>query len=145
MIERSVSLKAEVVNLDEKESGIRAVLNYGHTFGHVVENETNYKKYLHGEAVSIGIMMANRLAVELNLMSEEEMAEVTTFLVKHHLPIDYIIEDVDAFYNKFFLDKKSANNKIKFILPKGIGGHVIRDDIESSVLKRVLSTFSKGV
>jgi len=61
VIQRSVELKAEVVNLDEKESGVRAVLNYGHTFGHVVENETNYNTYLHGEAVAIGIMMINAL------------------------------------------------------------------------------------
>ena len=141
-IERSLVLKAEVVNLDEKESGIRAVLNYGHTFGHVIENETNYTGYLHGEAVSIGIMMANALSVELGLMTMEEMTKVTEVLLKHNLPIDYVIKDVDSFYDKFFLDKKAANNKVKFILAKGIGEHVLRDDIESSVLKKVLKTFT---
>lgn len=144
VIERSVSLKAEVVNLDEKESGIRAVLNYGHTFGHVIENETDYKRYLHGEAVSIGIVMANRLSVRLGLMSQEESEHVIEFLVKHNLPIDYEIKDIDAFYDKFFLDKKSANNKIKFILAKGLGGHTVRDNIDEVLLKEVLSTFSKG-
>lgn len=144
VIERSVSLKAEVVNLDEKESGIRAVLNYGHTFGHVIENETDYKRYLHGEAVSIGIVMANRLSVRLGLMSQEESEHVIEFLVKHNLPIDYEIKDVNAFYDKFFLDKKSANNKIKFILAKGLGGHTVRDNIDEVLLKEVLSTFSKG-
>jgi 3-dehydroquinate synthase len=143
VIERSVELKAEVVNLDEKESGIRAVLNYGHTFGHVVENETNYKTYLHGEAVSIGIMMANALSVELGIMSRNEMLEVKKFLEKHNLPISYDIEDVDTFYDKFFLDKKAANNKIKFILANGLGKHVVRDDIDVSVLKKVLKSFSK--
>ena len=142
VIQRSVELKAEVVNLDEKESGIRAVLNYGHTFGHVVENETNYREYLHGEAVSIGIVMANRLALELGLLSEDEAQEIEAFLEKHNLPTRYVIKDVDAFYDKFFLDKKSFNNKIKFILPNGIGHHVVRDDIESGLLKRVLSTFT---
>lgn len=144
VIERSVSLKAEVVNLDEKESGIRAVLNYGHTFGHVIENETDYKRYLHGEAVSIGIVMANRLSVRLGLMSQEESEHVIEFLVKYNLPIDYEIKDIDAFYDKFFLDKKSANNKIKFILAKGLGGHTVRDNIDEVLLKEVLSTFSKG-
>jgi len=143
VIERSVSLKAEVVNLDEKESGIRAVLNYGHTFGHVVENETNYKTYLHGEAVSIGMVMANRLSVELGLMSEAESSLVEMLLAKHDLPIDYDIKDIDAFHEKFFLDKKSANNRLKFILSKGIGHHVIRDDIDTSVLKQVLKTFCR--
>ena len=143
VIQRSVELKAEVVNLDEKESGIRAVLNYGHTFGHVIENETDYKTYLHGEAVSIGIVMANRVAVALNLMTEDEAEIISRFLSKHKLPIDYQIKDVDAFYNKFFLDKKSANNKIKFILPQGIGGHLLKDDIDEQLLKDVLSTFTK--
>ncbi len=145
VIERSVELKAEVVNLDEKESGIRAVLNYGHTFGHVVENETNYKTYLHGEAVAIGIMMANALSVELGIMSEEEMEKVKQFLIKHNLPVTYEIKDVEAFYDKFFLDKKSANNKLKFILAKGLGEHVIRDDIDSKVIKTVLKNFSEKI
>ena len=143
VIQRSVELKAEVVNLDEKESGIRAVLNYGHTFGHVVENETNYTKYLHGEAVAIGIMMANALAVELGLLEQSEMDEIERFLKKHQLPTTYEITDVDAFYDKFFLDKKAANNRLKFILPKGIGGHIVRDDIDEETLKKVLNKFVK--
>lgn len=141
-IQRSVELKAEVVNLDEKESGIRAVLNYGHTFGHVVENETAYKRYLHGEAVAIGMMMANALAVELGMMTQSEMDEVEAFLLKHDLPTQYTIQDVDAFYDKFFLDKKAANNRLKFILPQGVGGHKIRDDISEATLKKVLGTFA---
>jgi len=141
VIQRSVELKAEVVNLDEKESGVRAVLNYGHTFGHVVENETNYNTYLHGEAVAIGIMMINALAVELEMMTQEEMNLITSFLKRHNLPTTYEIEDVDAFYDKLFLDKKAANNKLKFILPQGIGGHLIRDDISEEVLKKVLKAF----
>ncbi len=141
VIQRSVELKAHVVNLDEKESGIRAVLNYGHTFAHVVENETNYKTYLHGEAVSIGIMMVNSLAVELGMMNQDEMDLITAFLIKHDLPTTYEIKDVNAFYDKFFLDKKAANNKLKFILPQGIGGHMIRDDISEVTLKKVLRAF----
>ncbi len=141
VIQRSVELKAEVVNLDEKESGIRAVLNYGHTFGHVVENETNYKTYLHGEAVAIGIMMVNALAVELEMMSQSEMDLIEKFLKKHNLPTSYEIKDIDAFYDKFFLDKKAANNTLKFILPQGIGGHKIRDDISEDSLKKVLKAF----
>ena len=141
-IQRSVELKAEVVNLDEKESGIRAVLNYGHTFGHVVENETNYTTYLHGEAVAIGMMMANALAVELNLMQQKEMDLVTTLLTKYALPTTYEIKNVDAFYDKFFLDKKAANNTLKFILPQGLGGHTICSDIKEEVLKKVLQTFN---
>jgi len=140
-IRRSVELKAWVVNQDEKEAGIRAVLNYGHTFGHVVENETAYKTYLHGEAVAIGMVMANALAIELGLFTREEAEEVQALLEKSSLPTAYNIKDVDAFYEHFFLDKKSANNSIKFILPEGIGGHKIVSDVDEAVVKKVLRRF----
>ena len=141
MIAKSVSLKAWVVNQDEKEAGIRAVLNYGHTFGHVVENETNYTTYLHGEAVAIGIVMANALAIELGLLSKEEADAVKAFLVSANLPTEYVIKDVDDFYEHFFLDKKSSKGNIKFILPEGIGKHKIISDINEEVVKKVLHTF----
>ena len=142
MIARSVALKAEVVNQDEKEKGIRAVLNSGHTFGHVIENETGYSRYLHGEAVAIGMVMANELAVRLGLLSRKEADEIRELLERYDLPVDYPVEDVDAFYEHFFLDKKSARGKIKFILPGGeIGTHVIRDDVDESLVKEVLASF----
>jgi 3-dehydroquinate synthase len=142
-IRRSVELKAEVVNQDEKEAGIRAVLNYGHTFGHVIENETDYKTYLHGEAVAIGMVMANALAVALGLMRQEEADAVKTLLEKHHLPTHYTVKDVDAFYDHFFLDKKSARGSIKFILPQGIGGHKIVQDIDEDIVKGILGRFGE--
>jgi len=140
-IRRSVALKAWVVNQDEKEAGIRAVLNYGHTFGHVVENETHYTTYLHGEAVAIGMVMANALAVALGLMSESEAIRVKSLLQCFSLPTTYEIKDVDAFYEHFFLDKKSAHNRIKFILPKSIGGHTVVQDIDEATVKKVLHSF----
>jgi len=143
-IKRSVELKAKVVNQDEKEAGIRAVLNYGHTFGHVVENETNYTTYLHGEAVSIGMIMANALAVELGLFSKDDASMVKSLLKSFSLPVDYVIKDVDSFYEHFFLDKKSSNNSIKFILPNGLGHHKIVSDIDSKIVKRVLSRFGNA-
>jgi len=144
MIAKSVSLKAWVVNQDEKEAGIRAVLNYGHTFGHVVENETNYTTYLHGEAVAIGIVMANALAIELGLFTQEEAEEVKAFLVSANLPTEYIIKDVDAFYEHFFLDKKSAKGSIKFILPNGLGNYKMVSDIDESIVKKVLAQFGEA-
>ncbi len=140
-IRKSVELKAWVVNQDEKEAGIRAVLNYGHTFGHVVENETNYTTYLHGEAVAIGMVMANALAIELGLFTDEEAQEVKDFLNNASLPTEYVIKDVDVFYEHFFLDKKSANNSIKFILPQGMGGYKMVSGIDEKIVKKVLSQF----
>jgi len=141
VIEKSVKTKASVVSQDEREAGIRAVLNYGHTFAHVVENETEYKTYLHGEAVSIGIVMANELALKLGLMSNEEAIRIKYLLQKYDLPIDYEINSAEDFYEHFFLDKKSNKNKITFILPNGIGNYAIRDDIQKDVIMSVLKDF----
>ena len=145
MIARSVTLKADVVNQDEKEAGIRAVLNYGHTFGHVIENETNYERYLHGEAVAIGMVMANELAVELGLLSREEAERIRRLLERWKLPVHYPLQDPEEFYEHFFLDKKSSRGRIKFILPGGaIGSHLIRDDVPSGTVKRVLARFGEA-
>lgn len=144
MIAKSVSLKAWVVNQDEKEAGIRAVLNYGHTFGHVVENETGYKTYLHGEAVAIGMVMANALAQELGLFTQEESDAVKALLDSSNLPTEYVIKDVDAFYEHFFLDKKSAKGSIKFILPNGLGNYKMVTDIGEATVKKVLKRFGEA-
>ncbi|OCL86896.1 3-dehydroquinate synthase [Aliarcobacter thereius] len=138
---KSVETKAWVVSQDEKEQGLRAALNYGHTFGHVIENLTNYKTYLHGEAVGIGICMANALAVKLGIMSKEEEKRVKTLLEKYNIPTSYKIEDVEDFYEHFFLDKKSSNSKIKFILPLGIGDCKITDEINKDDVCEILREF----
>ena len=143
-IKRSVELKADVVSKDEKEQGIRAVLNYGHTFAHVIEQETRYAKYHHGEAVAIGMVMANMLAKELGLITGAECEAVKALLERYSLPTDYPIADVDAFYKMFFLDKKSANDKITFILPDSIGGFQKRNDIPEATVKKVLETYKGG-
>lgn len=141
IIKRCNEIKAKVVSLDEKESGIRAVLNYGHTFAHAIENETNYKKYLHGEAVAIGMNMANHLAYKLGLININELNLIKKTLMKFDLPISYKIEDENLFYNLFFLDKKTNLGKIKFILPKSIGNFIIKDDIKKDIVLEVLKEF----
>jgi len=140
-IKRSVELKAQTVSSDEREEGVRAVLNYGHTFAHVIENLTNYKTFLHGEAVAIGMCMANTLALNLGLLSSEESNRIEQVLQKHNLPTRYKIDSPESFYDKFFLDKKSNNAKIKFILPKGIGNYEMRDDIPKNIVLAALEQF----
>ncbi|NWF66254.1 MAG: 3-dehydroquinate synthase, partial [Campylobacterales bacterium] len=131
-------IKAKVVIEDEKENGIRAALNYGHTFCHVIENLTNYSTYLHGEAVAIGICMANRLAKKLGFINVYELEDVKTLLIKYDLPTEYQVKNKDDFYEHFFLDKKSQNSKIKFILLDGIGNFIIKDDIPKEVVLDIL-------
>jgi 3-dehydroquinate synthase len=142
-IKKAVETKADVVAKDEKEHGLRAALNYGHTFGHVIENETKYKKYLHGEAVAIGMVMANALSVRVGLMSEAEAQRVQKLLEKYNLPTDYAIENIESFYEAFFLDKKSSDASITFILPVGIGGVKIVDNIDKDDVLATLEGFKK--
>ncbi len=141
-VAKSVQTKAWVVAQDEKERGLRAALNYGHTFGHVIENETNYTGFLHGEAVAVGIVMANDTAVELGWMSADEAARVKRLLERYALPTTYAIKDVERFYETFYLDKKSADSAITFIIPKSIGGVEITDKISDSVIKKVLERYA---
>lgn len=144
-IRTAVETKARVVEEDEKEQGLRAALNYGHTFGHVIENETKYETYLHGETVAIGMVMANMLSCEIGLMNEEEATRVKALLGRYNLPLTYPIADVEKFYQTFFLDKKSADSTITFIVPRGIGGVEITDTISASTVKKVLSAFQGSV
>ncbi|MCD6173823.1 MAG: 3-dehydroquinate synthase [Sulfurimonas sp.] len=141
VIKQAVQTKADVVAKDEKENGIRAALNYGHTFGHVVENETKYKKYLHGEAVAIGMVMANNTSIKMGLMSSDEAIRVKLLLEKYNLPTNYNVENEVDFYETFYLDKKSSDSKITFILPVGIGDVKITDECEREVLLSVLNEF----
>ena len=120
-IYKAVAIKAKIVASDERESGIRAGLNYGHTFGHIIELLGNYTEFLHGEAVSLGIIKANNLALKLGAISQDELNRITNLLLKNGLPIDYAVQNKEDFYQKFYLDKKSQNDKIRFVIPNGIG------------------------
>ncbi|MCK9372538.1 MAG: 3-dehydroquinate synthase [Sulfuricurvum sp.] len=144
-IKQAVETKARVVEEDEKEQGLRAALNYGHTFGHVIENETAYATYLHGESVAIGMVMANDLASQIGLMHVDEAERVKAVLGKYNLPLFYDIPDVEKFYQAFFLDKKSADSAITFILPHGIGDVEITDTVSPETVKEVLGRFQTKV
>ncbi|WP_457597218.1 3-dehydroquinate synthase [Hydrogenimonas sp.] len=143
-IRRSVELKAWVVNQDETEKGIRAVLNYGHTFAHVIENFSGYGRYLHGEAVAIGMVMANELALKLGLFSADEARRVKRLLERYGLPTDYAVDSPERFYEHFFLDKKSKDNKITFIVPRALGRFEMVENPPKEVVMAVLESFRKG-
>jgi len=142
-IARSVQTKAMVVSQDEKEKGIRAALNYGHTFGHVIENETGYTEFVHGETVAIGMVMANEVASRLGLMNTDEAMRIKKLLLKYSLPVTYGVADIYSFYEAFFLDKKSLDSNITFIIPEHIGGVELRDDISKDIIIDVLKTFAE--
>jgi 3-dehydroquinate synthase len=142
IIQKSIQIKANVVNQDEKEKGVRSVLNYGHTFGHVIENLTNYCTYLHGEAVAIGMVMANKLANKLGFLTLEEEEVIKNLLLKYNLPTNFKITDIEQFYEHFFADKKTLDNNIKFIIPDGIGKYKIIENIDKNIILETLKEFS---
>ncbi len=138
VIFQSVNIKAQVVMQDEKEQNIRAGLNYGHTFGHAIEKETDYERFLHGEAIAIGMRMANDLALSLGMLTLKEYERIENLLKKFGLIFHYKITDIQKFYERLFLDKKSEDKTIKFILPKGIGAFEIASHIPKETIIKVL-------
>lgn len=136
------SIKGKVVEADERESGLRAILNFGHTIGHAVESVSNFK-YSHGECVSVGMAGAFRIARQLEMVDDKLVEKVENTLMKAGLPVKMPGMDIDEVYRQMFHDKKIRNNKLLFILPKRIG-EVIQLTIEDEgllkgVLREILS------
>ncbi|MDH5425833.1 MAG: 3-dehydroquinate synthase [Gammaproteobacteria bacterium] len=134
-IERSCQNKADVVSADEKESGQRALLNLGHTFGHAIETGMGYGEWLHGEGVATGMMMAAILSCKLGNISEDDVAEVRQLLLCAKLPV-HAPEQLTAkgFKKLMAIDKKVQDGKIRLILLHAIGDAYITDDYEDSQL-----------
>lgn len=122
LIEGSCLLKGRVVQKDEKEEGVRKILNFGHTLGHALEAIYDYKKYRHGEAVAIGMACNTRLAYQQGLIKKEDLNRLINLLENVGLPTE-IPKEVkrEAILEAIKNDKKSFHNKIPLILPKGIG------------------------
>ncbi|MFZ5997400.1 MAG: 3-dehydroquinate synthase [Nitrospirota bacterium] len=139
IIKRSCEIKAEVVSGDERESGLRAILNYGHTIGHAIETETGYSKYLHGEAIAIGMHLAARLAVLRGLMSNGEAARIKHLIEAYGLP-STVPEGMspERLIAHMRIDKKAVAGEMKFILPEGIGTVRIEKGVSAEDIRRVL-------
>jgi 3-dehydroquinate synthase len=121
IISESVRIKAEVVSADEKESDLRRVLNLGHTFGHALEAETAYERFLHGEAVAFGMLAAVHLSLLLNILSPDDAYDIAE-TVKKYGPIPSL-EGVtpESIVARLVSDKKTVRGKIHFVLPERIG------------------------
>ncbi|MCY3741694.1 MAG: 3-dehydroquinate synthase [Candidatus Poribacteria bacterium] len=140
MIASACVNKAEVVAKDEKESGLRMVLNYGHTFGHALETLTHYNRYRHGEAVSIGMNCAAQLAVNLRMFSETDFQRQRTLLNRAKLPLTFPPDlTPEAICDAMYLDKKTLGGKLRLILPTRIGEVVIRNDVDDQHVLEAIS------
>jgi len=130
----SCQIKADIVEIDEKESGLRAILNFGHTFGHAVETLTGYNRYLHGEAVAIGMVVASKISTRQGLCSEQDVAAILSLLQRFNLPVVPPDFTTDAYVVAMMHDKKVKEGRLQMVLNRGIGQSEIVDIAEPLAL-----------
>jgi 3-dehydroquinate synthase len=130
-------IKADVVAADEHETGIRAILNFGHTFGHAIEAAGGFSTYTHGEAVAIGMVWATELSLRMGLCAPELLGRLQRLLRLCGLPIA-LKERLDGIREALLLDKKAVAGRSRFILVEGLGRVSMRDDVPSQLVEEVL-------
>ena len=131
------SIKGRVVEEDEKEGDLRAILNFGHTIGHAIESVSNFE-LLHGECVSIGMVGAFKMARHMEMVDGETVTKVVRVLEKIGLPVRLDGLDIDKVYDQIFYDKKIKNGKLTFVLPKDIGEVIMCSIDDSGLIRKVL-------
>ena len=139
-IHRSCKIKAQVVAQDEREGGIRAILNLGHTFGHAIEAGMGYGNWLHGEAVAAGMVLAAETSHRLRWLSEADVARTRALVRAAGLPDVAPDLGVDEYLEYMGHDKKVEGGKMRFVLLKKLGEAVITGDVPADVLTGVLTT-----
>jgi len=131
---RSAAAKARVVAADEHEAGLRAILNYGHTLGHVVETLCGYGTWLHGEAVAIGMVAAGEIALSMGLWSEADQERQKRLIEAARLPTEFPPLSYESVWQCLQGDKKVKKGRIRFVLPTAIGQVAIRDDVNQEII-----------
>jgi 3-dehydroquinate synthase len=137
-VERSCEIKSAVVAADEKESGIRAILNFGHTFGHAIESGLGYGKWLHGEAVGCGMVMATDLSCRLGYLNSEDLKRIKLLVNAMGLPSSAPMIGNPRFLELMRIDKKSEGGEIRYITLEKIGKAKI-EAVDDSVIETVLT------
>jgi len=139
ILSRSCQAKAAVVSKDEKEAGLRAILNYGHTIGHAVESLTGYKLVNHGEAVAIGMVAAGQIAVQLRMWKSADAERQDALIQKAGLPTKLPnVLDIEGILDTLQTDKKVEAGKVRFVLPTQIGAVTVTDQVPADVIRQVL-------
>lgn len=139
MIKRCCEIKAEIVALDEKESGIRALLNLGHTFGHAIEAEQGYGNWLHGEAVAAGMMLAAHTSLQLDLLNKEQVKQIGQLINAFDLPLTGPKEmTYEQYAEHMLLDKKVLNGKLRLVLPTSLGTCELFENVSEELLRTVI-------
>jgi 3-dehydroquinate synthase len=137
-VARCCEIKAEIVADDERERGRRALLNLGHTFGHAIEAEGGYGRWLHGEAVAIGLQMAAETSAALGLIEAADCARVKALLERAHLPVAAAGLDTEAILRRMRLDKKAGRGGLKLVLLEALGRAVVAPAPDADLLRGVI-------
>lgn len=138
IVTRSCEIKADVVAQDETEQGLRAILNFGHTFAHAAEALTSYGAVRHGEAVAAGMMAACRLGEKVSGFQAGDSKRLEDLLHRLGLPTKLPARTADEYIQKMYSDKKARAGKLRFVIPTRIGHVELRDDIDEAVLRETL-------
>ena len=143
-IARCCEIKSKIVSMDERESGIRAILNFGHTFGHAIENVSGYGVWLHGEAVAMGMVIACNLSVRVGTLNEEVSKRIQKVLLDLGLffrPKNLNKSSIEALVDAMLLDKKVLDGRLKFILIEDIGEAKIQSGVDVGVVRDILNDY----
>ncbi len=143
-VRRSCEVKAEVVAADEREGGQRAILNFGHTFGHAIETLTDYRKFLHGEAVAMGMVLAADLSARLGRLDVADAARVTELLRAMGLPVKPPPLPVDDMLGVMKVDKKVQDGRLRLVLADSLGQAVVTDEVPPQALEAILAEGGRG-
>ena len=141
LVARSIELKADVVERDERESGDRMLLNYGHTVGHALEAGAGYGTLLHGEAVSVGMQAAAKISQRMDMLGWEAVERQAALLAALHLPLGWRANP-DEILARLSLDKKRAGSRQRWVLAERIGAGRIRDDVPADVVREAVSSIT---
>jgi len=138
-VRRSCELKAQVVAADERETGLRALLNFGHTFGHAIEAGLGYGKWLHGEAVAAGMVMAAELSVRAGSLAAADAGRVRALIERSHLPVRGPALGAERYLELMQVDKKAARGRVRFVLLDAIGRASLRDGVDEQLVREALA------
>lgn len=138
IVAESAKIKARVVEKDEKEAGLRMILNFGHTIGHALETLTRYQAYNHGEAVAIGMAAASRLAHLMGLLPLESVSRIEDLLLRIGLPTAVKKISSKKIIEALAIDKKVRRGKVQFVLPERIGRVIIKDNVPMGRVEQAL-------
>jgi 3-dehydroquinate synthase len=141
-VRRSCELKAEVVAADERERGRRALLNFGHTFGHAIETGLGYGRWLHGEAVAAGMVMAAELSARSGLIGRAELDRVRALIARAGLPDGGPDLTPHRYLELMAVDKKAAGGRVRFVVLEAIGRSTLRADIDERHVREAIAASS---